>query len=118
LVVLDRRIEPGRAGLNARCLSEFFALVTRRLPEPLAPAEALAQADRLARACRVLDVTAAVVLEGGSAHHGLVLWDALIWAAARLNQVAAVLTEDAPHGRTLEGVRFLNPFATEFDLSP
>ena len=119
LGVLDLLIGSGRAVLSAQCLSEFFVVVTRRLPEPLAPAEALAQADRLARACRVRDVTAAVVLEGcrGSTHHGLALWDALIWAAARLNQVPAVLTEDAPHGRTLEGVRFLNPFAAEFDRS-
>jgi predicted nucleic acid-binding protein len=66
----------------------------------------------------VLDVTPAVVLEGcrGSVQHGLALWDARIWAAARLHQVPAVLTEDAPHGRTLEGVRFLNPFAPAFDL--
>ena len=111
LGVLDRLIGSGRAVLSAQCRSECFVVVTRRLPEPLAPAEALAQADRLARACRVLDVTAAVP-EGcrGSAHHGLALWDALIWAAPP-NQVPAVLTEDAPHDRTLEGVRFLNPFA-------
>ena len=68
-------------------------------------------------ACRVLDVTPAVVLEGcrGSAQHGLALRDALIRAAARQNQVPAVLTEAAPHGRTLEGVRFPDPFAPEFD---
>ena len=118
LLVLDRLVEAGRAVLSAQCLSEFFAVATRRLPEPLTPAEALAQVDRLARACGVLDVTPAVVLEGcrGSVQHGLALRDALIRAAARLNLVPAVLTEDAPHGRTLEGVRFLNPFALEFDL--
>jgi predicted nucleic acid-binding protein len=119
LLVLDRLIEAERAVLSVQCLSEFFAVATRRLPEPLTPTEALAQVDRLARACRVLDVTPTVVLEGcrGSVQHGLALWDALIWAVARLNQVPAVLTEDAPHGRALEGVRFLNPFAPEFDLA-
>lgn len=45
-------------------------------------------------------------------------WDGLIWAAAKLNQVAYVLTEDAPHGRTVEGVQFLNPFSPEFELIP
>ncbi len=119
LLVLDRLIDGQRVVLSAQCLSEFFVVVTRRLPEPLAPTEALAQVDRLARACRVFDVTAPVVLEGcrGSVQHGLDLWDALIWAVARLNQVPAVLTEDAPHGRTLEGVRFLNPFTPWFDLA-
>jgi predicted nucleic acid-binding protein len=119
LLVLDRLIGAERAVLSAQCLAEFFAVITRRLPEPLAPAAALAQTERLSRACRVLDVTPAVVLEGcrGSVQHRLSLWDALIWAAARLYQVPAVLTEDAPHGRTLEGVRFLNPFAPAFDLA-
>lgn len=119
LLVLDRLIVSERAVLSAQCLSEFFAVTTRRLPEPLTPAEALAQVERLARACRVLDVTPAVVLEGcrGSVQHGLSLWDALIWAVTKLSQVPIVLTEDAPHGRALEGVRFLNPFAPDFDLA-
>lgn len=45
------------------------------------------------------------------------IWDALIWAAAWLNQVPYVLTEDAQHNRELEGVRYLNPFHPDFDLS-
>lgn len=68
---------------------------------------------------RVLDLTPAVVLEGcrGSIEHGLPFWDALIWATAKLNQVPYLLTEDAEHGRFLEGVRFLNPFDPSFDLA-
>jgi predicted nucleic acid-binding protein len=45
------------------------------------------------------------------------VWDALIWATAKLNQVPYVLTEDLPHGQLLEGVRFQNPSVPEFDLS-
>lgn len=118
LQALDRLIGGGHAVLSAQCLSEFFAVVTRRLPEPLTPADALAQVERFSRACRVVAVTPAVVLEGcrGAQAHHMSIWDALIWAAARLNQVPYVLTEDAPHGRFLEGVRFLNPFHAEFLL--
>jgi len=118
LRVLNKVIGTGRAVLSAQCLSEFFAVATRRLPEPLTPAEARTQLERFVRACRVVDVTAAVVLEGcrGVEAHGMSLWDALIWAAAKLNQVPCILTEDAEHGRFLEGVRFLNPFTPEFAL--
>jgi predicted nucleic acid-binding protein len=37
-------------------------------------------------------------------------WDAQIWAAARLNQVPVVLTEDLPGQQYIEGVRYKNPF--------
>ena len=38
-------------------------------------------------------------------------WDAQVWAVARLNQVPFVFSEDCNPGATLEGVRFVNPFA-------
>ena len=118
LSVLDHLIADQRAVLSAQCLSEFYAVATRRLPEPLAPADAWAQVERLATSCHILSVTAPVVLEGcrGVVQHQLSLWDALIWAAARLNQVPCVLTEDAENGRVLEGVRFLDPFVPSFDI--
>ena len=115
--VLDRLIRNQRAVLSAQCLSEYFVTVTRRLPEPLTLLDATVQVERLLRSCRVLDVTPGIVLEACRAtiQHGLSYWDALIWAAARLNQIPYILTEDAPHGRFLEGVRYLNPFVPEFD---
>ncbi len=115
--LLDRIIERERAALSVQCLSEFFNVTTRQLPEPLTTTEALAQVDRFVQSCRVLDLTLATVLEGcrGAVQHNLSVWDALIWAVAKLNQVPYILTEDAEHGRYLEGVRFLNPFAPVFD---
>jgi len=38
-----------------------------------------------------------------------------MWGAARLDQIPYVLTEDAEHGRTVEGVTFLDPFDERFD---
>jgi len=117
--VLDRLVRSEGAVLSVQCLSEFFTVVTRRLPERMMPTEAVAQGERLVRSCRVVDLTAAGVLEGcrGSAQQQMSVWDALIWAAAKLNQIPHVLTEDAEHGRFLEGVRFLNPFAEAFDTA-
>ena len=117
IALLDGLIASGEAVLSVQCLSEFFVVVTSRLPERMSAPDALDRVEHLAQACRVVDLTSAVALEGlrGSVRHRLSPWDALIWAAAKLNQVPYVLTEDAEHGRTLEGVRYLNPFARAFD---
>jgi len=119
LAVLDRLMNERRVVLSVRCLSEFFSATTRRLPEPLPSEVAQAQVERFVRACRILDLTAAAVLEGcrGASEHSLSIRDALIWATAKLNQVPLVLSEDFVDGGFLEGVRFLNPFAPAFDLS-
>jgi len=47
--------------------------------------------------------------------HGLSFWNAQVWAAAKLDQTTYVLTEDAEHGRSIEGVTFLDPFGARFD---
>ena len=67
----------------------------------------------------VVPITAFIVLEAGRGvqAHRLSYWEAQLWATARLNQIEIVLTEDFEHGRTLDGVRFLNPFAPGFHLS-
>lgn len=64
----------------------------------------------------VLNLTPPVVLEAarGVSDHVLSYYDAQIWAVARLNQIGVVFSEDFNNGSTLEGVRFVNPFAEEF----
>ena len=115
--VINNLIRSKGMVVSVQCLSEFFNVASRRLAESMTRHEALTRVERLANVCRVLDLTPAVVLEGcrGSIEHGLSFWDALIWAVAKLNQVQFVLTEDAEHGRLLEGVRYLNPFVPSFD---
>ena len=115
--IVEALIVARRAVLSVQCLTEFFNVATNKLPQPLTRPEARLRVEHLAQACRVLDLTPGVALEGcrGAAELGLSIWDALIWAAAKLNQVPYVLTEDAEHGRFLEGVRYMNPFAPAFD---
>jgi predicted nucleic acid-binding protein len=48
--------------------------------------------------------------------HRLSYYDAHIWAAAHLNQVPVLFSEDFQDGQVLEGVRFINPFAECFDI--
>lgn len=50
------------------------------------------------------------------AAHGLPLWDAQIFAAAKLHQATAALSEDFQHRQTIDGITFLNPFAPDFSL--
>ncbi len=116
--VVDRLIQDGRAILSVQCLSEFFNVATR-LPHPLAKAEALTEVRRLRQSCAVYDLTVDAMLEGarGAVAHQLSIWDALIWAVARLNGVRWVLTEDSEHGRVIEGVEYVDPFSPSFDAA-
>ncbi len=118
LLLIEQLFERRLAVFSAQCFSEFYNVVTNKLPERMAPSQALAQIQRFIVSSTVLDVTPAVILEGcrGSAEYQLSVWDALIWAAAKLNQVPFVLTEDAEHGLVREGVRYLNPFSPRFSI--
>jgi len=49
--------------------------------------------------------------------HQMPIFDALIWATARLSGIRTVLTEDLPGRRMIEGVHYLNPFAPDFSLA-
>jgi predicted nucleic acid-binding protein len=104
--------------LSAQCLAEFVHVSTRKLDPPLSRAEALEQASLFTRILPVFDLTPLIVLEAarGVRDHGLPYYDAQIWAAARLNQVTVIFSEDFSDGQVLEGVRFVNPFSAEFRL--
>jgi predicted nucleic acid-binding protein len=104
--------------LSAQILGEFFVTVTRKIPIPMTEAEAEHSVTNYARSWITYDLTKSIVLEAvrGLQRHRLSYWDSLIWATAKLNDVPNVLSEDFNDGALLEGVRFLNPFTTTFDL--
>jgi len=107
-----------RGTISAQILGEFFNSVTRRIRTPLSLADAEREVAHFALGWAVLDITPSVVLEAVQfvQRHPMAYWDGLIWATARLNGIATVLSEDFNDGATLEGVRFLNPFASHFDM--
>lgn len=113
LTLLDNLVTSGSGLISAQILSEFFVIVTRKIPNPLS----LEQAEkRVANFCQiwpVLQITEMIVLEAvrGVRSHRFSYWDALIWATARLNQVGLVLSEDFTNEQMVEGVRFINPFS-------
>ncbi len=116
--VLDRIAAAGNGALSAQVLSEFYNTATRKLSPPLTLEQAEAQIGHFVSVWTVFDVTPKVVLEAvrGVREHSLSFWDAQIWAAARLNHVPVVLSEDFNPGAVIEGVQFVNPFAEDFEL--
>ena len=108
----------GAGRLSAQVLAEFVSATTRGRRPLLSVSDALGQATRLAEALPVFDVTGLIVLEAarGVRDHRLSYFDAQIWATARLNQVPVIFTEDFSHLRRLEGVQFVNPLASAFDI--
>ena len=117
--VLRRVAEDTSAVLPAQALSEFASVTLRKLQPPIDPAEVYSQIENLERTFPVLPLTPAVVLEAvrGVRMHRLSYYDAQIWAAAKLGQVAVILTEDFDSGAVLEGVEFLNPFDPGLDVA-
>jgi predicted nucleic acid-binding protein len=112
-------LHSARAGrLSVQSLAEFFAAITRGKKPRLTPARAAEQVAALAASWPVLDVTPLVVIEAtrGVEHHRLAYWDAQLWATARLNQVPVIFSEDFASDSVLNGVRFVNPFRSDFEL--
>jgi predicted nucleic acid-binding protein len=118
LEVLDRLAETQRGAITAQVMGEFFVAVTRKIPAPLSPTQAMERVQNYWLSWRLLDLTPMIVLEAarGVRDHQFSYWDAQIWAAARLNQIPVVLSEDFNPGSAVEGVRFVNPFETGFEF--
>jgi len=118
LDALDVLAVRGLGALSTQVLAEFFNAVTRKIPAPLSLEQAYDSLKNYLESWRVLDVSGMVVLEAarGARDHGFNFWDAQIWAVARLNQIGLIFSEDFNPGATIEGVRFVDPFAGDFDI--
>ena len=121
--VLTRVGRPGPSGpsgmLPAQALAEFSRVAMGRLKPPVPADDVYRQVGLYERTFPVVPLTPAVVLEAvrGVRDHGFPYYDAQIWAAAKLNQVPVVLSEDFASGSTVEGVTFVDPFDPAFDTS-
>lgn len=107
-----------RGRLSVQMLAEFFSLTTHGQSPKLIASQAAQQVERFTQGWPVLPLTPQIVLEAvrGVRTHQLAYWDAQIWATAHLNQIPIIFSEDFNTGATLEGVRFVNPFAPDFVL--
>ena len=116
--LLDTLEATGEGRLTAQVIGEFFRATTKPSNSMLTLEQAQQQVDNFILTWTILDTTAMVVQEAvrGVLVHRLSYYDAQVWAAARLNQIAVVISEDFTDGRTVEGVRFVNPFSGAFAL--
>lgn len=109
-----RRLRRSRRGvISVQSLAEFMR-ASQKLA--MSPDDALRIVQAFALSWPILNLTPALVLEAGRgvSQYTLAYYDAQIWAAARLNQIGVIFSEDFNPGSILEGVRFVNPFAEEF----
>ena len=106
------------AAVSTQVLAEMFSTLTRTFGSLISPEDAVVQLFHHVQTWQVIDVSPLVVMEAAQAvaHHKLSFWDAQIWAAAKLNNIPIILSEDFNTGFALQGVRFVNPFASGFRI--
>ena len=116
--VLDELSRRGTGCVSTQVLNELFVRLTRGVQDRRKIEEASENVSALIADWQVLDTTTDIVLEAlhGVTRYQLAYWDSLLWAAAKLNGVPYILSEDFSHGQTLDGVTFLNPFTSGFTL--
>ncbi len=116
--VLKALVDAEAGCLSVQSLSEFVAVVTRKLSPPFTGQEALVQVQKLIDTFPILELTEFVVLEAirGLSRYRFSYYDAQLWATARLNQIPLIFSEDFDSGSTIEGVTFVNPFEKSFRL--
>lgn len=104
-----------RGIMSVQSLAEFMR-ASQKLA--MSPGDALRIVQAFAVSWPILDLTPAIVFEAGRgvSQYALAYYDAQIWAAARLNQISVIFSEDFNPGSILEGVRFVNPFTEEFEI--
>jgi predicted nucleic acid-binding protein len=104
----------GNGVLSVQVLQEFFVNVTRKMPRPLPPAEALAIVEQYLT-WRVVENSGELLLAGIRLASTLKIsfWDALVLEAAKVERCERLWTEDLNHGQRVGGLTIINPFLGE-----
>lgn len=104
---------PGRdLVISTQVLTEFYAVVTRKLAVPLSVEDAEAMVRQLAVLPVVaIDSSLVVAAIAGSREWQISIWDALILRAAEVAGCRSLLSEDLADGTTYGSVVVENPFA-------
>ena len=107
----DLILQSARDGVIAvQVLGEFLRFVQRRFPDSFG--DALRQA-RLYQSVFLTPPTTDAIINKASElarAHRLQLWDCVVCAASAGAHAKVLLTEDMQDGRTLDGLRLVNPF--------
>ncbi len=103
--------QSGRGLISTQILQELYVTLTRKIPLPLKTAQAKEIIEDMLTWDLVVNdgesILQAIALE---AKEKLSFWDALVVVAAARGGSGILLSEDLPAGRTIAGVRIINPF--------
>ena len=103
--------------LSWQVLQEYYVTVTAKLTPGLAPEDAR---DDVRALCVWEPLpTDDLVVEGAwriQDRYGLSWWDSLIVSAAQILNCEVLLTEDLQHDQSMDGLRIVNPFASDTAL--
>lgn len=111
IAFLDQLVSLDQGLISTQVLSEFYVTITGKISDSMTAEEAAERIKNFCQVWQVLPLNEIIVLEAvrGVQTHSFSYWDSLIWATARLNQVAVIASEDFAHGSFIEGIRFLDP---------
>lgn len=100
----------GLGVISTQVMQEYFSVVTRKVG---VPGEIARRRIELMSQLEVVQLAPPLILAAIDLHRleRVSFWDALILAAARSAGCVELLTEDMQAGRSLAGVRLVNPFA-------
>ena len=111
--LVERLADAETLVLSAQNLNEFYNIATsRKRSFRMTHTETVTEINRYIAISTVFPVTVEVVALAMEAigRYQMSLWDALVWAVAKLNGVTLIYTEDLQSAPEIEGVRYLNPF--------
>lgn len=116
--VLDELQKRGAGRLSVQSLSEFANIAIKKLSPLLLPSDVAEQIYLFRNIFPIHLVTPSMVADAarGVRDHQMSFYDAQIWSCARFNQIPLIFSEDFQDGQILEGIRFVNPFAENFEL--
>jgi predicted nucleic acid-binding protein len=97
--------------IPVQVLGEYLRFVQRRAPAAFA--DAIRQIAIYCTLFLTPPTTDAIVNQASemARGHGMQFWDCVVCAAAIAAGAKVLLTEDVQDGRTIEGLRLINPFA-------
>ena len=117
-----QRLNIARTGVTtAQVVAEFYNDTTRqRRGDPLLPASvAVGWLAAWLGVADFVELTRQVSAEALRAaySYSMNIYDAQMWAVARVHRIPVLLTEDAQFSDVIEGVRYVNPFDESFVLA-
>jgi predicted nucleic acid-binding protein len=108
--LIERAIESGNCIQSLQSLCEFFNAATRKIGTSAMVAAAFVEGWQAVIPIEAVNASDLVHAMRAVREHSLAFWDALLWATVRRAGVNLLISEDFQDGRTIEGVRIVNPF--------